>query len=122
VVEQALALFIESKDKEDAHGEQGKYAGTAMPHGARVAWTTRDSTVRTEPAGTGADVVSTGPSRLKPRGSPTTRYDETMQTPEPPGGQVQTKLKPLRSAVKRGEQTPAAVYDSHENEWDRGAG
>jgi hypothetical protein len=39
-----------------------------------------------------------------------------MDTPEPPGGQVQTKLKPLRSAVKRSEQTPRAVYVSHENE------
>jgi hypothetical protein len=45
-----------------------------------------------------------------------------QDTPEPPGGQVQTKLKPLPSAVKGGGQTPGAVHVSHENEWDEIAG
>jgi hypothetical protein len=54
------------------------------------------------------------------RGSAVTRYDEMMQTPEPPGGQVQTKLKPLGSAVKGATQ--GAMYVSHEKEWDEIAG
>jgi hypothetical protein len=81
-----------------------------------VAWSTRDEAANTGPN----DVVSTGPSRLQPRGSPINRYDQMMQTPEPPGGQIQTKLRPLGSAVKGA--TPGAACVSHENEWDEIAG
>jgi hypothetical protein len=58
------------------------------------------------------------------KGAPLSKapYNAMLDTPEPPGGQVQNQLKPLGSAVKGGGQKPGAVYVSNENESDEIAG
>jgi hypothetical protein len=45
-------------------------------------------------------------------------YNALHETPEPPGGQAQHKLKPLHSAAASHAASPSMMHIDHEDEYD----